>query len=139
MSSEQPDSCRGRIGRHSHSEPPFRVTIVMMHSALRWLRFGVLLELIVLLMLFSVPSNDSTTPAPAWQTALGYTQMPGGLVLGVLATLFGHSLGRLPSALGHIGVICLFAIAFLVQSAILWFPVWGVSTFAMRPRRIRAD
>jgi hypothetical protein len=108
-----------------------------MQGALGWFGLGLVLELIALLMFVSLLPSDSTQPATGWQTALGFTQLPGSLVLGLVATTFGHSLDRLPSTLGNAGAICLFVAAFLAQSAAFALPVWGASRLAGRRRSVR--
>jgi hypothetical protein len=108
-----------------------------MQGALRWFALGLVLESIALLMFVSLLPSDSTQPATAWQTVLGFTQLTGSLVLGLLATTFGYSLDRLSSTLGHTGAICFFATAFLARSGAFALPVWGASRLGGRRRTIR--
>jgi hypothetical protein len=73
-----------------------------------------------------------------WQTFVGYTQVPGASVFGLLGMTFGHALDRLPEPLKSIGVGLTFGIPFLTQAAVFAVPVWVLARFA-KSRRISTE
>ena len=97
---------------------------------------GAILEMVVFLA--SIPSGSTTQPTP-FESALGYTQLPGGLLFGLFAATFGHSLDKLPSLFATLIFWGAAIGVFLLQSALigslLWLPVRAWST---RRRTARA-
>src|ERR1700722_9947028 len=93
-----------------------------MRRTLLFIAIGAVLEVVVFLS--AMPKN-STQPITPWQTVMGYTQVPGGLVFGLFGMAgFGHALDRTPEPLRAIGIGLMFGIPFLTQAAVFAVPVW---------------
>jgi hypothetical protein len=102
-----------------------RDTIVVVRRDILFICIGAMLEFIIFLSL--LPEN-SMQPMSTSQTVVGYTQVPGASVFGLLGVTFGHALDRLPGPLQAIGLGLIIGIPFLIRAAVFALPVWAIAT-----------